>query len=230
MEHTVLLISNDVDMASLWIPLLGQANIAATIVELSDGKHFEIAEAYALVILDIYSALSHVLEFVRCIRAEAAVPILLMTPASSEAYILGAYKAGVTDCVVKPVSPALLLAKVSALLHITQNRVLDASNVVQAGDLALNVDRCVVASIDGQEVKLTQLECKLLALLMRNAKQTLETNTLIERVWGYDDGDPTVLKNVIYRLRKKIEPDPKQPRYILRMDEGYAFFPQSQDS
>lgn len=49
-------------------------------------------------------------------------------------------------------------------------------------------------------------------------------------LWGYDNGASSVLKNATYRLRKKIEPDPKQARYILRMDEGYAFFPQSQNS
>jgi DNA-binding response OmpR family regulator len=68
------------------------------------------------------------------------------------------------------------------------------------------------------------------ALLMRNAEQTLETNTLIERVWGYADGDPIVLKNVVYRLRKKLEPDPKQHRYLVWLGDGYAFSPQSQDS
>jgi two-component system response regulator RegX3 len=235
LQHNVLLFSDDVDMAALWIPLLNQANIVATIVELSDSQHSEIDEAYALLILDIYSAVAHVLELVRRIRAEAAIPILLLTPASSEAYILGAYRAGVTECVVKPVSPALFLAKVTALLHVQQNGIFDTSDVFQVGDLYLGPDCRVVTLTDGREIKLTRLECRLLSFLMRNAEQTLETNAIIEhvwgieRVWGYEEGDSTLLKNLIYRLRKKIEPDPKQPHYILWMGDGYAFFPQSQD-
>jgi DNA-binding response OmpR family regulator len=235
LPHNILLFSNDVDMASLWIPLLSQANIAATIVRLSDDNYFEIDEAYALIILDIYSAVPHVLEFVKLVRAEAAIPILLLTPASSEPYLLGAYRAGVTDCVVKPVSPALFLAKVTALLHVQQSGIFDNSDVLQVGDLYLDPDCRVVTLTDGREIKLTRLECRLLSFLMRNAEQTLETNAIIEhvwgieRVWGYEEGDSTLLKNLIYRLRKKIEPDPKQPHYILWMGDGYAFFPQSQD-
>jgi len=143
---------------------------------------------------------------------------------------LGAYKAGVTDCVTKPVAPALFLAKVEALLNIMQHEVSDTSDVLQLGDLCLNLDRRVVIFTDGREIKLTRLECRLLALLMRNPGRLIETNTIIEHVWGYDDGDGTVLKNLVYRLRKKIEPEPKQPRYILWMEEGYTFFPQSQNS
>lgn len=131
---------------------------------------------------------------------------------------------------VKPVSPALLLAKVNALLNIMRNEVLDTPAMLHVDNLYLDADCRVVIFDDGREIKLTRLKCNLLALLMRNAGQTLETNTLIERVWGCDNGDSTVLKNAIYRLRKKIEPDPKQPRYIVWMGEGYAFFPQSQDS
>lgn len=81
-------------MASLWIPLLSQASIAATIVELSDARNFEIAEAYALVILDIYSAVADVLELIRQIRAETTVPILIIDTRQQRSVPAGSLQSG----------------------------------------------------------------------------------------------------------------------------------------
>jgi DNA-binding response OmpR family regulator len=76
-------------------------------------------------------------------------------------------------------------------------------------------------------IKLTPLEFRVLNLLMLNTGRVLSKTLLVSRVWGYTDGaDANLLKHVIYRLRHKIEPDPKHPRYIHSVrGEGYVFDP-----
>jgi DNA-binding response OmpR family regulator len=77
----------------------------------------------------------------------------------------------------------------------------------------------------GSAVKLTNLEFRLLHLLMAHPGQVLEAGVIIDRVWGYPDtGDSVLLKNLVYRLRQKVEPEPGEPRYIGTVaGVGYAF-------
>ena len=79
----------------------------------------------------------------------------------------------------------------------------------------------------GSPVNLTNLEFRLLHCLMGHHGQVLGPGVIVDHVWGYaGGGDNTALKNVIYRLRRKIEPDPAQPRYIATVaGEGYVFQP-----
>ncbi len=95
------------------------------------------------------------------------------------------------------------------------------------GDLRLAPARREVITTTGSAVKLTNLEFRLLHLLMSHPGQVLGSNLIIDRVWGYTGGGDTVLlKNLVYCLRRKIEPDPSQPRYIQTVaGEGYSFQP-----
>jgi DNA-binding response OmpR family regulator len=65
---------------------------------------------------------------------------------------------------------------------------------------------------------------------MRHAGQVIDASTIIEHVWGYEGGDNIALKNLVYRLRRKIEPNPKDPQYLQWLEEGYGFFPQPGNS
>jgi len=97
---------------------------------------------------------------------------------------------------------------------------------LQVGDLLLDPAQRQLVAPPSQVIKLTNLEFRLLYLLMSHHGQVLETNVIIDRVWGSysDGGDSILLKNLVYRVRNKIELDPHQPRYILNVaGEGYMF-------
>ena len=85
--------------------------------------------------------------------------------------------------------------------------------------------RRTVMTPGGSVVKLTNLESRLLHLLMSHPNQVLPSEVIVERVWGYvGNGESSLLKNVVYRLRSKLEPDPRQPAYIHTVaGEGYMF-------
>jgi DNA-binding response OmpR family regulator len=84
-----------------------------------------------------------------------------------------------------------------------------------------------VTTEDGLAVGLTNLEFRVLHLLMSHPGQVLPAGLIVDRVWGYaGGGDSVLLKNVIYRLRRKIEPDAGEPRYLQTVaGEGYVFYP-----
>jgi DNA-binding response OmpR family regulator len=95
------------------------------------------------------------------------------------------------------------------------------------GDLRLDPAWRTILTADGSAIKLSTLEFRLLHLLMINRGQVLPSDIIVDRVWGYGgEGDSTLLKNLVYRLRRKIEPDPRQPRYIQTVaGEGYSLLP-----
>jgi DNA-binding winged helix-turn-helix (wHTH) protein len=100
-----------------------------------------------------------------------------------------------------------------------------ALDALQVAGFRLDLDRKQVSTPEGAIVKLTNLESRLLYLLMGHPGWVMETDYLIDRVWGhFGEGDSALLKNVVYRLRRKIEPDPGQPRYLLTESSlGYKF-------
>jgi len=180
-----------------------------------------------LLIIDAHTFELDGIDLCRQIRAEAVNPILLFSPRGDEAHILEAYQAGVDECVVKPVSPALFLAKARAWLRRSWTVPAGALDCLQAGALRLDPARREVVTAAGSAVKLSTLEFRLLHLLMLHRGQVLSTDVIIDRVWGYSGGgDGALLKNLVYRLRRKIEPDPRQPCFIQTVaGEGYTFLP-----
>jgi DNA-binding response OmpR family regulator len=77
---------------------------------------------------------------------------------------------------------------------------------------------------DGKRIHLSNLESRVLYLLVNHPNQQFSSDEIIQRVWGFNgDGNSALVKNVIYRLRKKIEPKPNGPRYICTEMDGYLF-------
>jgi two-component system response regulator RegX3 len=178
-----------------------------------------------LIILEDFNAQDEELELCQKLRAETAVPILYLTSKTGEAFFLKTYKTGADECIPLPISPRLFQAKVSAWLRRTQSMPMTALDEVAGGGFRLNPGQRRLATPDGEVLRLTILESRLLFLLMSHAGRVFETETLVERVWGsYGSGDSVLLKNLVYRLRRKIEPDPGSPRYLLtEASQGYKF-------
>jgi len=131
---------------------------------------------------------------------------------------------GADDYLGKPFSPRTLLARVRALLRRAGG---ERPGALSAGELALDAERLEV-SIRGQApLRLTNLEFRLLHLLLANGGRTLTVNRLTSHVWGYRGlGDRQLLKQLVHRLRRKIEADPSRPRYLVTVGGvGYTLDP-----
>jgi len=224
----ILFISDDVEAEHVWAYALSRRGLEVILAtSVSEAVDQWGQETFDLVIIDVYTPHLDGIALCQRLRAEVINPILLLASRRDEAYILEAYKAGVDECITKPISHPLFLAKVMAWLRRAWTVPAMALPNLQVGDLQLDPIWRQVVKTTGEAVKLTNLEFRLLHLLMSRPGQVLETNVILDRVWSYAGrGDGVLLKNVVYRLRRKIEPDPHQPRHILTAaGEGYMFQP-----
>lgn len=179
-----------------------------------------------LIILDIDSESEEfAIELITTLRNEAVLPILLLTSLRDEKFLLETYKAGVDECILKPISPSLFHAKVKVWLRHSWNIPLDTLDALRLGKFHL-IPANRVLEVEGSDaIHLTNLELHLLYGLMGRPGQTVSTEELCQRVWRHaGEGDAATLKSLIYRLRQKIEADPANPRYILTVvGVGYQF-------
>jgi DNA-binding response OmpR family regulator len=165
-----------------------------------------------LVILDINLPKMDGFSLCRRIREQAEVPIILLTVRSEEDDIIRGLHLGADDYVVKPFSPRQLVARARAVLR-------RAGGIQATADYhvgAIRYDPTQRAVIVGERtpISLTPLEGRLLEILMVNAGQVLTTDALIDHIWGPSGGDRDMLRQLIRRLRAKIEPQPSEPIYI----------------
>jgi DNA-binding response OmpR family regulator len=148
----------------------------------------------------------------------------MLLPAYHEIEILEAYAAGVDDVVVKPISPPIFMAKIMAWVRRSLTVPVNSLSMIDSGSHRLDPARRCLIQPDGQEVKLTNLEFHLLHLLMSRLGHVFSVEEIIEVIWGgYGNGDQSLLKNVVYRLRKKIEADPAHPNLLQTWPGGYSF-------
>jgi two-component system response regulator MtrA len=177
------------------------------------------------VILDINAPQEKILDIIRSLREESTVPILLLTPPRSDEYVLDAYAAGMDECILKPISPSVFHAKVKAWLRRSNTIPTEILDPLRVGDVQLTPSERTVAINGRQSIRLTNLEMRLLYALMNRPSRTVTDEELVERIWGYDgEADNIALKNVVYRLRRKIEEDPASPSIILTSPgAGYKF-------
>jgi two-component system, OmpR family, response regulator RegX3 len=212
----VLIVSNRPTTGPLWVFALQQEKLN---VVLETNPPNVLArwekEIPDLILLDLNLSPAVTLERIRVLRAEMLIPILLLASAWSEAEVLEAYQAGIDDYLAKPVSPSLLLAKVKVWLKRSASISIGVLNPIRVGTLQLFPAEKTVLLKNGGAARLTNLELRLLYYLMNRPGQIVTIGELNQRVWGYNaEADNTMLKNVVYRLRRKIEADPANPLII----------------
>jgi two-component system OmpR family response regulator len=177
-----------------------------------------------LVVIDIDVPHQERMELYRRFREVSVAPILIFLPAHHETEILEAYAAGVDEVIVKPISPAIFLAKILAWGRRSWTVPTAQLNQVEAGRHQLDPSRRLLISPNGVETRLTNLEFRLLHLLMSRPTYVFSVEEIIQSIWGgYDNGDEVLLKNVVYRLRKKIEADTSRPTLLQTGQGGYSF-------
>jgi two-component system KDP operon response regulator KdpE len=203
----VLVVSNSLTTGPLWAFSLEERRFNV-IMEPNPTKTLRrwSEEVPNLIVLDINTQEPSILNMIRSLREESVVPVVLLTSSKPEEYILEAYDAGVDECIIKPLSPSLFHAKIKAWLRRSWSVPMYALDSLKVGKVHLiPSDRAVVID-NADPVRLTNLEMRLLYILMGRPGRTVTAEELIQKVWGYSqEADNTVLKNVIYRLRRKIE-------------------------
>ena len=182
-------------------------------------------DSHDIIILDLNLPKIDGLSVCRQIRDEDDTPIIILSVRGEDDDVVAGLKLGADDYVVKPFSPRQMMARVEAVLRRAGASAI-SPGPVKAGDLTLDPLRFEVHHGDRVLASLTRLESRLLEVLMQNSGQVLPTNTLIDHVWGPAGGDRTMLKQLVYRLRRKIEADPTHPVYLETVaNVGYAFVP-----
>ncbi len=167
-----------------------------------------------IVVLDLGLPDQDGLTVITRIREWSQVPIIVLSVRSLEQDKVDALDAGADDYVTKPFGMAELLARIRASLR---NRLADQTSdpVLKTGGLIVDLARRLV-TVDGREVKLTPNEFDLLRVLAVNAGKVVTHTHLLREVWGPADVDQTHYVRVyVGQLRRKIEANPSQPRYIL---------------
>ncbi|HEY2290625.1 MAG TPA: response regulator transcription factor [Thermoanaerobaculia bacterium] len=218
----ILVVDDDLELSSLIGYALRQAGYM--VVEAGDGiaalDVFE-RESPALVILDINLPRLSGLEVCRKIRAASRVPVMMLTVKSAEEDQVHALDLGADDYLTKPFSPRTLLARVRALLRRAGE---EKPLPLAAGDFSLDLELQSVSVRGGEPVRLTRLELRLLQILLANAGHTLPAERLLAHVWGSrGSGDRQLLKQLVHRLRQKIEADAAAPRYLVTVSGvGYV--------
>ncbi len=177
-----------------------------------------------LVLLDLMLPGIPGTEVCRRLRAQSAVPIIMLTAKDSEVDIVVGLELGADDYVTKPYSTRELLARIRAVLRRRVEDPGEEPGILVAGPGRMDVDRHTVA-VDGAEVAMPLKEFELLELLIRNEGRVLTRGQLIDRVWGADYfGDTKTLDVHIKRIRAKVEPVPSTPRHLLTVRGlGYRF-------
>ncbi len=167
-------------------------------------------------------------ELCRRLRAFSGVPVIVLSVKGEEGAKIEALDAGADDYVTKPFGMGELLARVRAALRRAATPVVEAATVVEAGDFRTDLEERSV-TVRGQEVRLSPKEFDLLIHFMRNPGKVLTHHTLLCAVWGEESVDETeCLRVFVGQLRKKVEPQPAMPRYVLTEPWiGYRFDPGS---
>ena len=206
--------------APIWGYIIREKGLVA-ILETSVQRAMERSaeEIPDLIVVDLNAPHTQRMELCRKLRSMSASPILLFLPYNNETEILEAYQNGVDECVVKPISPAIFLAKIIAWSRRSWSEPMTPR---QTGKLRLDPSRRSAVGSNKQDIKLTNLEFRLLHLLMSRPGYVFPAEEIIQTVWGAE-GDVIVLKNVVYRLRKKLEEEVGDSHLIKTWPGGYSF-------
>lgn len=218
----VFIICDQADTAPIWGYMIREKGLVAileTSVQRAMGRALE--DIPDLIIIDVNASHQERLALCKKFRALSASPILLFLPTNNEVEILEAYDVGVDECVIKPISPPIFLAKIAAW---SRRSWTEPMSPRRTSKLRLDPSRRSAVAENGEDVRLTNLEFRLLHLLMSRPGYVFKSEDIIQSVWGSQrEKDQSLLKNMIYRLRKKLEEEAGETNLIQTWPGGYSF-------
>jgi len=215
-----------------------EPNILATMQPLLKGQGYEVTSAMSgraalaalqhevpdVIVLDLGLPDMDGVEVCRLVREEHGVPIIVLSARGAEADKVHALDAGADDYVTKPFGADELLARIRAALRRGGDTPQSAPARMLRSDLAIDREGHRVVR-DGQDIRLTPKEMELLLALATRPGRVLTQRALLKAIWGpYAVDQPQQLRVLVGALRKKIEPDPASPRYVVTEPwVGYRF-------
>lgn len=155
------------------------------------------------------------IEIIKDIRKSSDMPIIVISARDQDKEKALALDTGADDYITKPFSITELLARIRvSLRHI--NKQTNEKQIFKVGDLCLDLEKHLLF-LDENEIHTTPLEYSLITFLFKNIGKVMTTNSIIKEVWGkyYDGNDTQALRATMAGLRRKIEKNPGNPRYIM---------------
>ena len=222
----IIVISDDPGTTRAWVEALDTAGHHVSLVTLvAVDVQAVLSPVPDLCVVDCHTEHEAVLDCCRKLRKATAIPLVLFTSRGDETHLLSAYATGLDIVVAHPVSPRLFVTMVNTWLHRARALPAAFATGLHLGGFTLYMTRRRLETPAGEAIKLTALEARLLYVLMRQPGRPMEAARLVRWVWGYDaGGDHAMLKNLVYRLRRKLEPDTCAPSYLVTNgNNGYSF-------
>ena len=221
----ILLVDDEVSIQRALSPLLRSRGYAVDVAGTGrDALEAVRANPPDLIVLDLGLPDLDGADVCRRIRAESAVPIVVLSARGAEMDKVGVLDIGADDYVTKPFGPEELLARIRVALRRVFAAGESPSGRLEIGDLTIDYDRHRVLR-GADELRLTPKEFELLALLMQNPGRVLTHRSILKAIWGPNAvNQPEHLWVLMGQLRKKVEPDPANPKYLLSEPWiGYRF-------
>ena len=231
MNELILVIDDEAQIVKLARDYLERAGFR--VLSAGDGNAALAAarrERPDLIVLDLMLPGMDGLDVCRTLRRESDVPIIMLTARVEEADRLIGLELGADDYISKPFSPRELVARVRTVLRRSRSATAQPPGLVRVADLEVDLEGHRLVR-DGAAIKLSRIEFNLLAILIQHPGQIFTRAQLLDRLHGIVfDGYDRSIDAHIKNLRRKLEPDPAEPRYVLTVyGIGYKFNEELQD-
>ena len=220
----ILLADDDADMVDVTAYALRREGF--NIIVATDGaqalRRWE-SDQPDLVLLDVGMPRMNGLEVCRKIRQSSETPVIMLTAAGDEEHVVQGFRHGADDYITKPFSPKQLAMRIRAVMRRSSNKPMaEPVSVLRVGQYTLDMESHQVTKGD-VVAQLTPLEFRILYMLAMNEGRVVSFGRLVEYAWGYDGGEPAMLKTHISHIRKKLKVVEGQPGYISVVHGvGYA--------
>ena len=227
----ILLVDDEVSIQRAVAPLLRSRGYDVDVAGTgADALKAAAAQPPDLIVLDLGLPDLEGTEVCRRLRADSAVPIIVLSARGGEADKVSALDLGADDYITKPFGPEELLARIRVALRRVMSQDEPEVGRIRLGDLTIDYDHHRVVRGE-EEIRLTPKEFELLSFLGRNPDRVLTHRAILKAIWGPNAVNQTEhLWVLMAQLRKKVEPDPSRPRYLVSEPwVGYRFVTESTD-
>jgi two-component system, OmpR family, alkaline phosphatase synthesis response regulator PhoP len=224
MHYKILIIEDEPDIAGILEYLLRDEGYDVVVAYSGEeGLNLIAKSAYHLIVMDLSLPGIDGLTVCNRIKQSSKIPIIILSARDKDSDVISGLEIGAEDYITKPFNHREFILRVGKIV----NRIkwIDKQQEVKIDNFYVNLERHEVF-IDGKRINLTPNEFALLSCLVSRAGWVISWQVLLKDVWGHEDceGGREMVKVNIQRLRKKIEPDPHRPEYILNeWGKGYRF-------
>jgi DNA-binding response OmpR family regulator len=222
----VLIIEDEREIGELVNEYLVREGIETTLVESGEeGLKRLQNDPYDLIVLDINLPGIDGFEFLSKVRKEHDLPVVIVSARNTDEDMVLGLGIGADDFVTKPFSPKVLIARVRANLRRFFDSKTESKNLFRFGPYTLDLEGNILEK-EGVRISLPPKEFELLGFLIKNQGKAMTPEKLYDKVWGRQYGDIATVAIHIQRLRRRIEEEPADPRYIETIHGfGYRFNP-----